>query len=386
VEPTGEIIEGEYIVVLHDDATSETLSAHIRELLATGFQVEILFEYHNLPGFKGFSARLDENALNYELQHREVDFVEKSQIMLASAGACSDQKDATWGLDRINERNLDLDGNYRYSYTGSGVTAYIVDTGIYTQNEDFGGRAVWGENFSGDGQNTDCNGHGTHVASTVGGTTYGVAKGVKLVAVKVLGCAGNGTNAGVIAGVDYVAQQGGKKSKVDVANMSLGGGFSSALNKAVESAVKAGVVFVVAAGNEDQDACNVSPASEKAAITVAATATTSEEGEQVDIRSSFSNYGTCVTVAAPGTEITAAWIGDTSAIRTISGTSMASPHVCGVAALLSEENPDYKPDDIKNAIVDRGTQDKIDLNCGLKGWFNDCDETPNSLVFTGCKA
>jgi len=283
-------------------------------------------------------------------------------------------------LDRIGERQLDLDGTYTYdSDSASSVTAYIVDTGIFTTHVDFGGRAVWGDNFV-DTQDTDCNGHGTHVAGTVGGTSYGVAKKTTLIAVKVLNCGGSGSNAGVISGVTYVGNDHKSKNNKAVANMSLGGGLSTALNAAVAAAVQTGVTFVVAAGNSDDDACYYSPASEKTAISVAATDVGEEGVTNVDIRSSYSNYGTCTDVFAPGTAITSAWIGTTTATRTISGTSMASPHVCGVAAIILDQNPSYTPAQVGAAIVSTATQNEIDLQCSDSA----CLQSPNLLVYKTC--
>lgn len=226
--------------------------------------------------------------------------------------------------------------------------------------------------------NTDCNGHGTHVASTSGGKVYGVAKSTTLVAVKVLACDGSGSNSGVIGGVDYVAKM---AKNLDVANLSLGGGKSTALNRAVASAVDAGVVFVVAAGNENQDACSVSPASAPEAFTVEATTFSNNK----DQRSSFSNYGECVDIAAPGSLIPAAWINDqpntprNCATRTISGTSMASPHVAGAAALFSASRKYGTVDEVKNAMLSASTANVIDQSCGVFSWG--CSYTPNKLLY-----
>src|ERR1041385_3257512 len=261
------------------------------------------------------------------------------------------QSPATWGLDRIDQRNLPLSNSYTYATTASNVHAYIVDTGILISHSDFGGRASVGVVEIGDGHNgIDCNGHGTHVSGTVGGATYGVAKGVSLVAVRVLDCSGSGTNSGVIAGVNWVAANAIKPA---VANMSLGGGASQALDDAVTGAVNNGVVMCVAAGNGDAngnavDACTTSPARAPAAITVSAT-------DSTDHKPVWANTGTCVDIFAPGLNITSAWDTSTTATNTISGTSMATPHVCGTAALYVGLNPTATPASVASALINNST-------------------------------
>jgi subtilisin family serine protease len=245
------------------------------------------------------------------------------------------------------------------------VTAYVIDTGIRTTHTTFGGRASWGTNTSGDGNNTDCNGHGTHVAGTIGGREYGVAKTVSLVAVKVLTCGGSGSNAGVIAGVDWVTSN--ARGKNAVANMSLGGGANTALDNAVTTSINSGVTYALAAGNETQNACNVSPARTAAAITVGATTST-------DAKASYSNYGTCVDLFAPGSSITSSWRTSDTATNTISGTSMASPHVAGAAALLKAQNPTWTPAQIRNAMVANATPNKV---------TSPGSGSPNLLLYVG---
>ena len=286
--------------------------------------------------------------------------VEKDAVVTAS------QTNAPWGLDRLDQRALPLSTTYSAPTEAVNVRAFIIDTGINKTHVDFGSRVVSGFDAissGGDGSN-DCNGHGTHVAGTVGGTTYGVAKGVTLVPVRVLDCNGSGTNTGVIAGLDWVASQ-HQAGQLDVANMSLGGGASSALDTAVNNAITRGVSVVVAAGNSNANACNYSPARVPAAITVAAS-------DRSDIRASFSNYRSCVDVFAPGVSIISTWFGSTTATNTISGTSMASPHVAGLAALILQLNGALTPAQLASTIATNATTGII-TSAGTN--------SPNRLVF-----
>ncbi|MEI6687968.1 MAG: S8 family serine peptidase [Thermoleophilia bacterium] len=262
--------------------------------------------------------------------------------------ATTTQSGATWGLDRIDQRQLPLNGLYTYTQTGAGVTAYIIDTGILATHTQFGGRVLSGYDAIGDGNgSSDCNGHGTHVAGTVGGSTYGVAKGVSLVPVRVLSCAGSGSTTGVIAGIDWVVANHAAGTPA-VANMSLGGGASPTLDAAVQRGISDGVTFAVAAGNDGADACNTSPARTPQAITVGATGST-------DARASFSNTGACVDLFAPGLGITSSWWSSTTATNTISGTSMATPHVAGAAALLLAADPTASPATIASRMLANAT-------------------------------
>lgn len=285
--------------------------------------------------------------LEAALQDPDVDMVEADGIVTTMQTV---QPGATWGLDRTDQRALPLSTTYSYFATGSGVRAYIIDTGIMSTHEQFGGRVASGYTAIVDGRGTDdCNGHGTHVAGTVGGTTWGMAKGVTLVPVRVLDCSGSGTWSGVIAGLDWMVANAVRPA---VANMSLGGGASTLVNEAVARAVAAGITVSVAAGNSSVNACNYSPAGEPSAITVGSTTST-------DTRSYFSNYGTCVDVFAPGSSITSASILSASASSVLSGTSMASPHVAGLAALYLQSNPTATPAAVATAIRDAATTGKV---------------------------
>jgi subtilisin family serine protease len=278
--------------------------------------------------------------------------IERDQPVQLSAT----QSDATWGLDRTDQRALPLSDSYSYTATGSGVTAYIIDTGIRLDHSDFGDRAVSGYDAVDGGSANDCNGHGTHVAGTVGGSTYGVAKRVRLVAVRVLDCGGAGTTAGVIAGIDWVTTKHAAGAPA-VANMSLGGETSSALDAAVSRSISDGVTYAVAAGNGNivgmpQDACDGSPSRVAAALTVAAS-------DRTDKPASFSNYGSCVDLFAPGVNITSDWYTSSKATNTISGTSMSTPHVAGVAALYLQGHKSATPKKVSSAVKALATKDKV---------------------------
>ena len=297
---------------------------------------------------KGFAATLPSVALQAIRNNPNVDYIEADQTVALQQ--TSPQNQATWGLDRIDQADRPLSSQYLFNYTGAGVNAFIIDTGIRADHVEFTGRLKPGYNTVPDTNGTnDCNGHGTHVAGTVGGATWGVAKGVSLIPVRVLDCAGSGSWSGVIAGIDWVA---GSTLRPAVANMSLGGGVSSSVNAAVAGAVSKGVTMVVAAGNNGANACNYSPASEPSAITVGAS-------DSSDARASYSNYGTCVDLFAPGTNITSTWNTSATGANTISGTSMASPHVAGVAALALAANPAASPAAVSAFLSSNATTGRL---------------------------
>jgi subtilisin family serine protease len=297
---------------------------------------------------QGFSVELSEGQAKALARDPRVAYVEEDGEVSLEAT----QSSAPWGLDRIDQRDRPLNGTYVYNYTGSGVKVYVIDTGILASHNQFGGRVISGYTAINDGRGTtDCNGHGTHVAGTVGGSTYGVAKSATLVPVRVLDCNGSGTNSGVIAGVDWVTSNNPTGARA-VANMSLGGGASSALDTAVQNSINDGVTYAVASGNDNANACNYSPARVAAAITVNSSTST-------DARSSFSNWGSCTDIFAPGSSIISAWHTSNTATNTISGTSMASPHVAGVAALYLQQYGYQSPATVKNAILSAASTNKI---------------------------
>ena len=334
-------IPGQYIVVFKHDVADPGAEAEVAVRSVGGRR------HHTYSrALRGFSATLSDQAVALLRGNPSVAYIEQDQTISIDAA----ESPATWGLDRIDQADRPLDTLYHYDRTGAGVRAFIIDTGILAGHNEFTGRLQAGYTAVADGNGTnDCNGHGTHVAGTVGGTTWGVAKGVTLIPVRVLGCDGSGTISGVIAGIDWVA---GSSLRPAVANMSLGGGFSPAMNAAVANAVAHGVVMVVAAGNDGSNACNYSPASEPSAITVGATTSS-------DARATYSNYGTCVDIFAPGSAITSAWSTGVAATNTISGTSMATPHVTGVAALVAQANPGAAPAAIASFITGSATPNRV---------------------------
>ena len=325
----------------------------------TRYGGEVLFVYD--AALEGFAAVMPPEAVAALMTDPNVSYVEPDQVM----SAIVTQSPATWGLDRIDQRDLPLNNSYNYTANGAGVHAYIIDTGIRTTHQQFTGRMGGGYTAINDGRGaSDCNGHGTHVAGTVGGTTHGVAKQVTLHPVRVLDCNGSGTTSGVIAGVNWVTAN---RVRPAVANMSLGGGASTSLDAAVRNSIAAGVVYAVAAGNENTNACNGSPARTAEALTVGATANT-------DARASYSNYGNCLDLFAPGSSITSAYHTNDTATASMSGTSMASPHVAGAAALYLSVNPNAAPAEVMGALVTNSTPNKV---------TSPGTGSPNKLLYVG---
>jgi subtilisin family serine protease len=353
-------VPGEYVVVLKAPEAglqAQSVRAAVQGLAAkyelTAFQV---YEH----ALRGFATRMSEGQALALSADPAVEYVQQNGIVHIS----DNQANVTWGIDRVDQRELPLDKSFLFEASGKGVHAYIIDTGIRISHHEFGGRAKYAfDAVDSSTKGEDCHGHGTHVAGTVGGNTYGVAKNVNLYAVRVLDCKGSGTTAGVVAGVDWVTRN---RQLPAVANMSLGGDADQAIDDAVRRSIASGVVYTIAAGNEDTDACKKSPARTREALTVGATTSS-------DSRATFSNWGSCVDVFAPGNKILSAWHYGDSETRELSGTSMAAPHVAGVAALYLERNPSAAPDAVAAALLENSTPDKVaDAQCA-----------PNKLTYSG---
>jgi subtilisin family serine protease len=334
--------EGTYIIVLK---SANDIDGKEKQIAQMGGRTEKRFTH----AINGLSVKIKHKDADQLRTEPNVLSVELDQPMFALD---TQTPTPSWGLDRTDQRALPLSNSFTASAYGAGVDVYVVDTGVSTTHTDFSGRLRSGFSAINDGRGSnDCNGHGTHVAGTAAGTTYGVAKAASIIPVRVLDCAGSGSNTGVIAGLDWIIAN-HSAGVAAVANMSLGGGASLALDTAVQNAINDGVVMAVAAGNSNANACNYSPARAANAITVGAT-------DRTDVRASYSNFGSCLDIFAPGTSITSAWINSSTAINTISGTSMASPHVAGVAAALLSANPTLSPADISSMLRSSATPNVV---------------------------
>jgi aqualysin 1 len=348
-------IEGQYIVVLREGADARSVAA------TAGVSPRYVYG----AALNGFAGALNRGQLAALQRNPSVLYIEQDGLVHA---ATTTQAGATWGIDRIDQRALPLSGTYTYTATGLGVHAYVIDTGIKLAHDEFTGRIGNGfDAVDAGGDANDCNGHGTHIAGTLGGTVYGIAKGVTLHPVRVLSCSGSGSTSTIVAGMDWVTAN---HVKPAVANMSLVGSASTAVDDATTRMIEAGVTTVVAAGNGNragvaQDACRHSPARVPAALTIGAT-------DDADVKASTSNFGNCVDFFAPGVSITSAWHTSNTATFTGSGTSAAAPHVAGVAALFLQGSPNATPAQVDNALYAKTT----------KGIVTNSSTANNHLLFS----
>ncbi|CAO3568953.1 unnamed protein product [Mortierella alpina] len=365
INSVGKPIADSYIVILKDGNTAESFRTKFDDIAkrqnGRGRKPTIDRSFVEVPGF---SATFNQAALKELQSAEEVDYIEQNAVVTMYDVQTSPP---SWGLPRVSQKAVDNNADYFYNdAAGEGVTAYVVDTGVYVDHNEFEGRASWGANFIEGSEDTDENGHGTHCAGTIGGVNYGVAKKVSIVGVKVLDADGSGSTSGVVAGMDWVAQN--AVAGKSVVSMSLGGGMSRAINEAADRLYRANVPLIVAAGNSaSTNACNGSPSGAANTYTVAAS-------DKFDNTAYFTSFGKCVEIFAPGVDITSAWIGSTTAKNTISGTSMATPHVAGVAALYLSFNSLPTAQSVFDKLTSTATTGKI--TGSLKG-------SPNLLVFNG---
>jgi len=376
IASNGELVQ-QYIVVLapngaflpfNREARDEFIAARLPSLHAFNHRQEGQHIY-NSNGFIGFSAMLTASEFATLSADNMVSYIEEDRVISLDrnmAAEVSDIQVPTWGCDRADQRALPLDNKYKLPITKEEAVAipnvYVVDTGVYPKHNEFEGRASMAADFIGDGKNADCNGHGTHCAGTVGGLRTGIAPFANLFGVRVLDCGGSGTLSGVSAGIDWVAQNAVKPA---VMSMSLGGGYSKALNDATAAAMEAGVTVVVASGNSNADACRYSPASTPGSITVNAM-------NIKGAKSSFSNYGKCTVIYAPGEDVVSTWYTGPDVYKSLAGTSMATPHIAGAAALILARKPNATHKQVMDALICASTANAIS---GSR------PDTPNRLFY-----
>jgi subtilisin family serine protease len=352
-------VDGHYIVALKDNFAASAVTKQA-DTLGAKYGAKVGYKYTS--ALHGFSITATEAQAKQLAADSNVAFVQQSHKFTVSD---TQANPPSWGLDRVDQRDLPLDSSYTSANNGEGVTAFVIDTGVRATHSTFGGRVTGGfDAIDGDDNPDDGFGHGTHVAGTIGGAEYGLAKGVNIVPVRVLGDDGSGTTEQVVAGIDWVTQN---HTGPSVANMSLGGGADEALDTAVRNSVASGVTYAIAAGNSSADANGFSPARVTEAITVAAS-------DINDAQADFSNFGNVVDLYAPGVDITSSWNDSDTGTNTISGTSMATPHVAGAAVLFLSANPQAAPADVATALTGAATPDKI---------TNASPDTPNLLLYTG---
>ncbi|MFF3286913.1 S8 family peptidase [Streptomyces sp. NPDC003023] len=358
VVPAADPIPGRYIVVLKDTAIPPRIVKSRVTSLVREYGGKVRHTYGS--AIKGYAAEMSAAQAHRLAADPQVAFVEQDGTERIAE---TQPNPPSWGLDRVDQRNLPLNDRYTYPSTAADVSAYIIDTGIQTTHEQFAGRSRIGVDTVGDGRNgQDCHGHGTHVAGTLGGKDFGIAKQVDLIAVRVIGCGGTGPTSQIIAGVDWVTANAVKPA---VANVSIRGSISAAKDEAFRKSIAAGITYVVGSGNDGRDACNYSPGHLPEALTV-------QNSTSADQRASTSNYGKCTDLFAPGTRITSAWIGTNTSTRTASGTSMATPHVGGAAALYLAAHPAATPAEVHAAVINSATPGKVS-NAG--------PGSPNRLLF-----
>jgi len=374
-------IEGHYIVLYHDNTTREQMSAHLR---GVSFSTVVKYTYNINEEYKGFAAPLSPRVLQALLEDPMVKEIHNDGMAHIADNSCgTTQANApSWGLARsshkggFDQQGLRDDFYYNVNAVGAGVDVYILDTGIYIEHNDFGGRAIHGANFV-DNVPTDQNSHGTHCAGTAAGARFGIAKAANLVAVKVLNAGGSGSYSGIITGIQWVTNRYQTNERPACASMSLGGTADGGMNAAVRASINAGIPYSIAGGNSNGNACNFYPASEPLAITAASSDIGYQGNTEYDIRSSFSNYGTCIDIFAPGSAITSAGIAGPDSSSVKSGTSMACPHVTGAIAVILGQEPLLPPEGVQarlNALAQVGFIDNPGAGTPNLLLYNACDE------------